>query len=182
MLPAFKIGSIDRTASYGTDMVEKDYSQPDPKVLDSVHNATNDQLCTMLENAKRKLPATQWLVDAITNEQVRRGGLINLNANSVRAVILRYARSGQTCTYKTIAEELSVEWPQAHWRLPPVLDEISTFERAAGRPLLTAVVTSQKGLCGDGFFEMAIREGFNVGDKERFQNNEQQRVFDYWAG
>jgi hypothetical protein len=162
-------------------MVEKDYSEPDPAILDRVRKATDEELYRYMENAKRKLPTTQWLVAAITQEQVKRGGIINLNANSVREIILKYARSRQTCTYKMIAEELSVSWPQAHWRLPPILDEVSTFERAAGRPLLTAIVTSQKGMCGDGFFEMAMKEGFEVNDKLRFQENEQKRVFEYWG-
>ena len=113
-------------------------------------------------------------------EQVERGGLRNMNANSVREIILRYARRGETCTYKAIADELGMEWNQAHRPMPKILGEVSEMEHDAGRPLLTAIVVAKNGRCGDGFFEMAKRTGASIFDKETFQQEEQQRVFDYW--
>jgi hypothetical protein len=61
-----------------------DYATPNPTLLDKVKLMSDDALTRLLENAKAKLPETQWLVDAIVAEQVGRGGLRNMNANSVR--------------------------------------------------------------------------------------------------
>ncbi len=161
-------------------MPKKDYSKPDFELIDRVRSASDEGLSRYLENAKRKLPDTRWLVDAIAQEQIKRGGLQNLTAESVRQVILEHARAGRTCTYKMIAEALGVSWEQAHWRLPSILGQVSEMEDGVGRPLLTAIVTSQKGVCGDGFFQMARRNGHKFGDKTEFQRQEQQGVFDYW--
>ena len=161
-------------------MPNKDYSEPDPEFIERVRSATDDELLRYLENAKRKLPDTRWLVDAIAQEQIKRGGLSNLTAESVRQVILEHARAGKTCTYKMIAEALGVSWEQGHWRLPSILGQVSEMEDGVGRPLLTAIVTSQKGICGDGFFQMARRNGHKFIGKAEFQQQEQQRVFGYW--
>jgi hypothetical protein len=116
----------------------------------------------------------------MAQEQIKRGGLSNLTVESVRLVILENARAGRTCTYKLIAEALGVFWEQAHWRLPSILGQVSEMEDGIGRPLLTAIVTSQKGVCGDGFFQMPRGIGHKFLDKAEFQRQEQQRVFDYW--
>ena len=54
------------------------------------------------------------------------------------------------------------------------------MEDGVGGPLLTAIVTSQKGVCGDGFFQMARSIEHKFSDKADFQRQEQQSVFDYW--
>lgn len=54
------------------------------------------------------------------------------------------------------------------------------MEHSKGRPLLTAIVVSQKGICGSGFFEMSRRGGAQFTDEARFQDEEQKRVFAYW--
>lgn len=163
-----------------TAMTKRDYSKPDPALIERVRAASDDELAVYLENAKRKLPDTIWLVDVISEEQVKRGGIRNLTADSVRRVILDCARRGHTCTYKAIAVALGVPWEQAHWRLPKILGDVSEMEDGVGRPLLTAIVTSQKGVCGEGFFEMARRIGHEFSGEAEFQRSEQQRVFDYW--
>ena len=157
-----------------------DYSKPNPNLLEKVKSASDAELARFLVNAKAKLPHAQWFVDAIVTEQVSRGGFRNMTADSVREIILRYARQEKTCTYKTIADELGIEWAQAHRRLPPILGQVSEMEHDYKRPLLTAIVVSQKGDCGNGFFEMAKRAGVDFVDRERFQEKEQRRVFDYW--
>lgn len=157
-----------------------DFSKPNPDLIRKMRESSDDELFRYLENAKGKLPDAQWFVDAIVNEQVERGGLRNLNANSIREVILKFARQGKTCSYKMIADELGVSWEQAHWRLPGILGEVSEMEHAQGRPLLTAIVVSQEGKCGSGFFEMARRNGAVITGEARFQDEGQQRVFAYW--
>lgn len=158
-----------------------DYAKPNPALLDKVKRASDDELTRFLENAKAKLPETQWFVDAIVKEQVNRGGLRNINANSVREIILRYARRRETCTYKAIAHELDLKWSQAHRRIPKILGQVSEMELGSGRPLLTAIVVAQNGKCGDGFFKMARRNGASITDNQTFQEEEQTRVFEYWS-
>ena len=75
-------------------MPNTDYSKPDPELIERVCSASDDELSRYLENAKRKLPDTRWLVDAIAQEQIKRGGLQNLTAESVRQIILEHARGG----------------------------------------------------------------------------------------
>jgi hypothetical protein len=164
------------------DMSNKDYSESDPELVERVRSAEDDELAGYLENAKRHLPQTQWLVDVIAQEQLKRGGTQTLTPDSVREVILKHAREGRTCTYKLIAESLGISWSEAHWRLPGVLGKVSEMESGIGRPLLTAIVTSQKGSCGDGFFQMARQNGYGYKFRDRleFQRQEQQRVFEYW--
>ena len=162
-------------------MQKKDYSKPDPELIERVRSAEDDDLLKYLVNAKKNLPDTLWLVDVIVEEQIKRGGLRNLTAESIRHIIQEHARAGRTCTYKMIAEALDVSWEQAHWRLPKFLDQVSVMENDGGRPLLTAIVTSQKGDCGGGFFKMARRNGHTFFDNAEFQRKEQQRVFDYWT-
>jgi hypothetical protein len=157
-----------------------DYATPDPALLEKVKSASDEALTRFLANARAKLPDTQWLVDAVVSEQVSRGGLRNMNANSVREIIIKYARAGRTCTYKTIADELGLEWNQAHRPMPKILGQVSEMEHDFGRPLLTAIVVSQSGRCGDGFFEMARRTGAVITDHQNFQEEEQRRVFEYW--
>ena len=157
-----------------------DFSKPNPELMRRMQASSDDELFRYLENAKGKLPNAQWFVDAVVEEQVKRGGLRNLNAESVRNVILDYAKQGQTCTYKMVADGLGVSWEQAHWRLPGVLGQVSEMEHSKGRPLLTAIVVSQAGKCGSGFFEMACKNGAVMTDEARFQDEEQKRVFAYW--
>lgn len=131
-----------------------DYAAPNPALLEKVKRATDDELSRLLKNANAKLPETQWLVDAIITGQVDRGGVRNMNADSVREIILRYARLQETCTYKSISDELGLKWTQAYRRMPKILGQVSEMEHDSGRPLLTAIVVSQSGRCGHGFFEM----------------------------
>ena len=159
-----------------------DYATPNPALLDKVKGASDAELTRFLENANAKLPETQWFVDAIVAEQLERGGIRNMNANSVREIILRYARRQEICTYKGIADELGLEWSQAHRRMPMILGQVSEIEHDSGRPLLTAIVVSQSGKCGNGFFEMARRVGAKITDNQIYQEEEQCRVFDYWRG
>lgn len=157
-----------------------DYSRPDPAIIERVRNCSDDELSRYLENARKKLPAAQWLVEEIAREQLQRGGLSNMTVHSVREIILGFARQGRTCTYKMIADALNVTWEQAHWRLPNLLGDVLTMEHSAGRPLLSAIVVNQNGTCGDGFFVMARRLGAPIIDEDAYLQQEQQRVFEHW--
>jgi hypothetical protein len=157
-----------------------DYANPDPTLLEKLKSVSDADLAMFLENAKAKLPDARWFVDAIVTEQVNRGGFRNMTADSVREIILRYARRGECCTYKNISDELGIGWSQAHRRMPPILGQVSEMEHDCDRPLLTAIVVSQKGKCGGGFLEMAKRAGANFTNRERFQAEEQSKVFEYW--
>jgi len=161
-------------------MGKVDYSRPDPEKIEKLKTASDAELTSYLENAKRKLPDTQWFVDKIVEEQTRRGGIHNMNAHSVRDVIVKFAKVGETVTYKQVADALGVSWEQAHWRLPEYLGQACEMERSLGRPLISAIVVSQEGKCGTGFFQMAKSLGIVFNDEQKYQDQEQQRVFDYW--
>lgn len=66
-----------------------------------------------------------------------------------------------------------------------ILGEISTYEHAHGRPLLTAIVLSEAMEEGDGFFKLCEQLGI-TGDWRRlkkddvFVMNEINKCFDYW--
>ena len=162
-------------------MVEKDLSKPDPAVLERIIKADDGALKQYAENAKRHLPQTQWLLDAVSKIQIERGGTPSVNPHSVRSVVIEYARQGKTCTYGDIAKRFNVSWPQIRHTLPKHLGAICEIEHGNDRPLLSCLVVDKTtGKCGDGFFKMAGTLNIPVGDRDKFLNEEQNRVFDYW--
>src|ERR1043165_2505891 len=62
---------------------------------------------------------------------------------------------------------LDMDIPADHQRLSQYLDNVSTHDHQAGRPLLSAVVVySNQGFLttpGDGFYELAVRLGLHQG-------------------
>ncbi len=95
------------------------------------------------------------------------------------------ARQQETTHYEDIAPMLGLQMvdPADRVRIGQILGEISKQEHAAGRPMLSAVVT-RKGdeRPGPGFFELAQELGL-VGamDSETFFIHELKRVHRYWA-
>ena len=99
------------------------------------------------------------------------------------------ARNRQTVTYSDVAEAMGVaaEWP--HWGpVWDLADAINTFERAAGRPMLSALIVHQwhDHRPGRGFFRCAIRFGHDVAlddpvGMEVFWQDERDAVYKDWA-
>src|SRR5438045_1627459 len=85
----------------------------------------------------------------------------------------RVAAEGQTTTYAGIAPLAGLDMSRADHRnqISVLLDEISSYEHAAGRPLLSAVVVhgagDTAGAPGKGFFTLARRLGLQrAGDDD----------------
>jgi len=99
---------------------------------------------------------------------------------------LRVAMDGATINYSALAAQvgLPTEWPQLGAVLGPILDRINAYERALGRPLLSAVVVrSDTGLPGASFFTMARRAGemLEGEDEQTFWRKEIARVRKTWV-
>ena len=107
---------------------------------------------------------------------------MDLKVRTVRERLIEVAKHKGTISYSDVARiaDLHVRDPT----LFRILDDISTHEHKAGRPLLTAVVIRQdKRMPGDGFFKLARRLGLHrVGadDKEYWQR-QRDRVYAAWA-
>lgn len=125
-----------------------DFGKPDEKVLARLSTATDEGLKNYAENAQRHLPETQWLLDAVGKEQIKRGGAKNFTPQAVCKILIGAAREGKIRTYKEVTDEFGIDWPKVHRIIPHHLGEISTAEHNAGRPLLSAIVVEQgkKGL------------------------------------
>jgi hypothetical protein len=67
-------------------------------------------------------------------------------------------------------------------RLPQLLAEISTEEANEGRGMMTALVVRDNGnqRPGGGFFELGKRLGYDVSDREKFWQDQVDKVFASW--
>lgn len=100
------------------------------------------------------------------------------------------AVEGKTLSYADIAPMAGLDMSRVDHRnrIAAMLDEISSAEHEAGRPLLSAIVvhggvSDDAGLPGGGFFTMARRLGvFKSGDRSVFHAEEMARVFNAWRG
>ncbi len=102
-------------------------------------------------------------------------------ARTVRTTLIEVAKHKGTIAYSDVARiaDLHVR-NQTFFRL---LDDISTAEHEAGRPLLTAVVVRKKdGMPGQGFFKLATRLGHHraVAAKKLDWIRERDRVYAQW--
>lgn len=111
----------------------------------------------------------------------------------LREMLINVARRGGVTHYGPVADLLGIRTERLdHCReLSEALDEISTFEHANGRPLLSVVVVRkpdeghQEGhdmRPGGGFFKMAKRNGVQKPDEddEAFFAAQLRRAHDYW--
>ena len=105
--------------------------------------------------------------------------------DEVREKIIDAARAQRTINYGDIAPLLGLDMgdPADRVRIGHILGEISKEEHAAGRPMLSVVVTLKgEGRPGHGFFELALELGLTKGaDEETFFIRELTRVFQYWS-
>lgn len=93
------------------------------------------------------------------------------------------ARAGETITYEELGRNIGLEMETLAERthLTHMLTEVARREHDAGRPLLTAVVVSDKGTPGYEFYSVADEVGYNVGSYDvPFFEQELERVYEYW--
>ena len=89
--------------------------------------------------------------------------------------------------YTEVARILGIDQPGHHMsrEVGQVLGEISEDEHTNGRPMLSAVAVSSKGMPSEGFFNLASRlgkySGSTTNDEEIFWKQESDRVYSAWA-
>ena len=98
---------------------------------------------------------------------------------AVRRRLIAHAAAGETTTYAALVEAVpGLDVVREAGALGPLLREISLEEHAAGRGLLSAVVTrTDGGLPGAGFFDLARSLGRATGHREECWRAEVERVF-----
>ncbi|MEQ8395310.1 hypothetical protein [Thalassobaculum sp.] len=86
-------------------------------------------------------------------------------AEGLRPILEAVARQGTTLTYLDLARAAGIKPPRAIHRTTEALEAMMRADRAAGRPLLAAVVVSAKraGLPAPGFFRLAGELGLYFG-------------------
>jgi hypothetical protein len=103
--------------------------------------------------------------------------------------LVEIAQRETTVPYAEVAEwvNLDMSRPDDRQRMAELLDEISSSEHAAGRPLLSAIVVhgiggEAAGMPGGGFFVLAKRLKLQSQreDKVTFFAKELRRVHKYW--
>ena len=105
---------------------------------------------------------------------------------TLRERLIEAAQNERLLRYGGIAPSLGLDMSQVADRreIGQMLDAINRVEHDAGRPLLSAVVVqTETNMPGEGFFPMAERLGYEVGDDwQAFWAQEVARVYSYWAG
>ena len=152
------------------------------RILDRLPKASDQDLKNYSVNARKDLPDTQWLLDAVAAEQLRRGGIKNITPDSLREILIRCAKRGETIGYAELAKEFGLTWPEPRYAMMRIVDQVCRREEDAGHPMLSALIVQKgTGRCGEGFAKLAQMFGRTVIDPEAFEAEERQRVFDYWA-
>ena len=99
--------------------------------------------------------------------------------------IISTAETKATVTYQELAsvKGLTMNNPADRARLANLLGEISRFEHAGGRPMLSVVVVSKtSGMPGQGFFQLARElRVHDAKDDLAFFVSELNKVYEYWA-
>lgn len=100
--------------------------------------------------------------------------------------LVEVARTPHTTTYSDVALLCGLDVRGDIAELGRRLDEISSYERENGRPLLSVVVIHRDGdqIPGDGFFRLARRLGVQRAGMENFIffAEELRRCQEYWRG
>ena len=103
----------------------------------------------------------------------------------IRAILIGVAGAKDfiSCA-ELVAQARSITFEPRDPKLWYMLREISSEENAAGRGMLTAVVTHARGdmMPGEGFFELAKALGYNPRDKLQFWLEEARTAHEQWSG
>ena len=107
---------------------------------------------------------------------------MDVQTRTLREKLIEVAKHKGTISYSDVARIADL-----HVRsraLFQILDDISTAEFAAGRPLLTAVVVRKEdGMPGGGFFKLATQLGQHRAGDDRtlYWMRELEQVYTEWA-
>ncbi|WP_146747729.1 hypothetical protein [Paramagnetospirillum kuznetsovii] len=163
--------------AWGRKMV--DYKEPKDRnvYLEKLSDMEEDRLKVQLENAKKQLPQSQWLVEAVADVLIAKS---RMEPKIIRDILIECARGGETITYKKLGEKFG-KWPNVRFVLQRRLDPVCQLEQDASRPMLSSIIVDEAtGMCGKGFTQLAKDYGHVFQDADQFQKDERQRVFDYW--
>ncbi|MHC4201718.1 MAG: hypothetical protein ACYSU0_17160 [Planctomycetota bacterium] len=104
---------------------------------------------------------------------------------AIHSKLTDVARQESTITYSELGflVDLDMNSDSDRAEIGRILDEISTHEHEAGRPLLSAVVTCKDGGPGKGFYRLARELGMMTPRASRiaFWSQELGKVYDHWA-
>ena len=102
-----------------------------------------------------------------------------MSKSLVYTYLIEAARNRETITYRELARKVGLYGDMP--RLFRILDDINRDERAAGRPMLSAIVVGASGMPGKGFFRLARSLGLYRGIDDRgFWQEEVRRVHNHW--
>ena len=108
-----------------------------------------------------------------------------VGADTVYRRLIEVAERQDVVNYSDIAPlvKLQMDSPADRNRMANILDNISSAEHRAGRPLLSAVVIRKdKNMPGNGFFKLARGLGLHTEDDDfMYWLQELRRVHDYWT-
>ena len=104
---------------------------------------------------------------------------------AIRQRLILAARKQQTVPYSEIAPlaNLDMANPDERNQLASLLGEISWYEHAKGRPLLSVLVVHKEGdmIPGEVFFKLATElNHYNGKDEDKFFIEEMKQVFQCW--
>ncbi len=165
--------------------------------------STPDQLKQMLENAAN-VPGSEWFSDAIkaycgengivlvkkarAKKKLKKRNYDNivrigpLTEENIRLVLRKVALEHDVITYKGLVLHFG-EWPNDRFHLITLLGRIAEDDFANKIPFSCSLVVHEEDeRCGEGLVEKVASLGVNVDDKEKFEDNERSRVYDYWSG
>lgn len=107
--------------------------------------------------------------------------------SELRELLIEAARDGQVCNYQPIGElfDLDMENPQHRRRIGEMLGDVSRYEVAQGRPMLSSIVVLAGGdLPGSGFYKLGHELGLvEPGEDDMaFAARQMNATFSQWKG
>ena len=101
--------------------------------------------------------------------------------------LVEAAKAGETVTYGELGEMLHLDFanPLARKKIGEVLGEISRFDVAAGRPMLSSLVTHKDDFRpGTGFFKLGLELGLVRPDEDEmaFEIRQIKETWAAWEG
>jgi len=100
----------------------------------------------------------------------------------MRAILIQFARQGETITYSDLSLRLQYAPLHPHsFLFSHILRDICREEETAGHGQLCALVVSKTtGMPGGGYFRRDIWHNLETDDLETMWRSELESVFDYW--
>ncbi len=131
----------------------------------------------------KRLPTVKAPADVVKRNEAR--GKAVVDDQALRSFLVSAARSGQTVTYGEVAAYFGHPWTQGFGAsLNSALDKLGELNKAAGEPLLMAlVVNASEGLPGIGYHRSARTDHLPRAAQRERHREELQAIRTYaWSG